>query len=182
MEYTVLDCEKKKKLETISQERWTDEDSTSSLTGYIGSNDVAHSHAAGHNSNGTVVHSESESLAGRRDSSSIGHDVAGVDNGSVDNVVLENGHDSGSIESHESARDVGEGRVGRSYAGEVHVSRAVSNQEWFYSPKMVKRGVMLSAAGRSAETIVSAPAREVRLAAPRVLVRFMGGMMTWSTT
>lgn len=51
-----------------------------------------------------------------------------------------------------------------------------------YVPKMVRRGVMESAMGRSAETAVRAPVRAVKLAPDKVEVRFMGGMITWSTT
>lgn len=41
---------------------------------------------------------------------------------------------------------------------------------------------MAKAIGRSAETMVRAPARAVKLAPLRVEVMFMGGMITWSTT
>lgn len=51
-----------------------------------------------------------------------------------------------------------------------------------FLPKMVRRGVMANAMGRSAETMVRAPVKAVKLAADRVEVMFMGGMMTWSTT
>lgn len=49
-------------------------------------------------------------------------------------------------------------------------------------PNTVIRGVIAKAIGRSAETMVRAPARAVKLAPLRVEVMFMGGMITWSTT